>query len=244
MIPLSNPGEIGTLEVKQIYGGIKVIGYEGKEVIVIAKQKRMKSTTKMRNGLRKVQNNSMALEAEEANNYVEVESQNYRSGKNNTMNLEIKVPKNFNLKLTNINDGSTWVENINGEMEISNINNDITLSKVSGSALVDSVNGAIKATFDQVTNGSKMVFTSFNENVDLTLPTTIKADFKLRTTNGEIFTGFDIEFDTSDPVIEKSNKEKSYKIKLEKWVSGKANGGGTEVVLKSHSGDLILRTKE
>ncbi|MGJ8663833.1 MAG: hypothetical protein ACSHWU_09290, partial [Marinicella sp.] len=159
VIPLSNPGEIGTLEVNQIYGGIKVTGYEGKEVIVVARQKRMKSTVKMENGLRKIENNSMALEAEESNNYVEIESQVYSGGDSNTMNLEIKVPKNFNLKLSNINDGETWVENVNGEMEISNVNNNITLDQVSGSAVVDSVNGVIKATFNEVTAGSQMILT-------------------------------------------------------------------------------------
>jgi hypothetical protein len=244
VIPLSNPGEIGTLEVNQIYGGIKVTGYDGKEVIVIARQKRMKSTVQMKNGLRKIQNNSMALEAEESNNYVEIESQIYNRNDSNTMNLEVKVPRNFNLKLQNVNDGKTWVENVNGEMEISNVNNDITLNQVSGSALVDTVNGVIKATFKQVTNGSKMVLTSFKNDIDLTLPSNIKADFKLRTNNGEILTGFDIKFDTSEPVIEKNKKEKSYKIKLEKWITGKANGGGTEIVLKSHSGDLIVRSQD
>ena len=243
VIPLSNPGQIGTLEVNQIYGGIKVIGYDGQQVIVTAMQKKMSATVQMKNGLRKIQNNSMALSAEESDNYVEVESQNY-GGKNQNMNLEIKVPKNFNLKLSGINNGYTIVENVQGEFEISNVNNDITLTEVSGSAVVDSVNGEIKATFNQVTVGSQMVLTSFNGDVDLSLPGNIKADFKLRTTNGDIYTGFDIVFDTSEPVIEKDSSNKSYKVKLEKWVSGSANGGGTEVVLKSHSGDLILRAMD
>jgi hypothetical protein len=110
--------------------------------------------------------------------------------------------------------------------------------------VVDSVNGKITATFNQVTSGSKIMLTSFNENVDVSLPSKVQADFKLRTAYGEIFTGFDIEFDSSEPVIEKDNSKKSYKVKLEKWVTGKANGGGTEIVLKSHSGDLIVRAQD
>ncbi len=241
VIPLSNPGQIGTLEVNQIYGGVKVIGYDGQQVIVTASQKKMNSSIKMKNGLRKIQNNSMSLVAEESDNYIEVESQNY-GGKIQSMNLEIKVPKNFNLKLSGVNNGYTLVENVNGEFEISNVNNDITLNAVSGSAVVDTVNGEIKATFNQVTADSQMVLTSFNGDVDLSLPSDIKADFKLKTANGEIYTGFDIEFDTSEPVVEKDSSKRSYKVKLEKWVSGSANGGGAEVVLKSHSGDLIVRS--
>ena len=242
VIPLSNPGQVGTLEVSQIFGGVKVIGYDGQEVIVTAMQRKMNSTKKMKNGLRKIENNSMALAAEESDNYVEVEAQNFGRGKHQSMNLEIQVPKNFNLKLSGVNNGYSVVENVNGEFEISNVNNDITLIGVSGSAVVDTVNGEVKATFNQVTPGSQMVLTSFNGDVDLSLPSDVKADFKLRTTNGDIFTGFDIEFDTSAPVVEKDSGKNSYKVKLEKWVSGAANGGGTEVILKSHSGDLIVRS--
>lgn len=244
VIPLSNPGSVGTLEVNQIYGGMTVTGYDGREVIVVAKQKKFQSTEKMKNGLRKIQNNSLSLEAEESDNFVEIHSNNYSGGNNETMNLEIKVPREFNLKLSSINDGEIVVENISGEMEISNVNDDITLNFVSGSAVVDSVNGEIKAVFDRVTSGSQMAFTSFNGDVDLSLPNDVKADFKMRTMQGDIYTGFDIEFDTSEPVIQKDSSEKSYRVKLEKWVSGSANGGGTEITLNSHQGDLILRAQD
>lgn len=244
VIPLSNPNSIGTLEVNQIYGGMKVYGYDGKEVILVAKQKKFQTTEKMKNGLRKIQNNSLALEAEEANNYVEIEAHNYSGGSNETMHLEIKVPRNFNLKLSSINDGAILVENVAGEMEISNVNDDITLNLVSGSAVVDSVNGEIKATFERVSVGSQMAFTSFNGDIDISLPSDVKADFKMRTMQGEIYTGFDINFDTSEPVVQKDSSEKSYRVKIEKWVSGSANGGGTEITLNSHQGDLILRAQE
>ena len=49
VIPLTNPGQLGTLEVNQVYGGIKVTGYEGDEVVVVAKQKRVQSSVKMKN---------------------------------------------------------------------------------------------------------------------------------------------------------------------------------------------------
>lgn len=241
VIPLSDPGQVGTLEVHQIYGGIKVTGYDGQQVIVVAKQEKMKTVSEMKNGLRRIQNNSMALLVEESDNQIKINAQNHSGGGKNSMNLEIQVPRNFNLKLWSINDGNTWVENINGEMEISNINNDITLSQVSGSAVVDSVNGEIKATFKKTTVGSQMAFTSFNGDVDVSLPSSVQADFKLKTTMGEILTGFDVEFKASQPIIQKDSSQKSYKVKLEKWVTGTANGGGTEITLKSHSGDLILR---
>ncbi|MCX7553982.1 hypothetical protein OS175_08840 [Marinicella sp. S1101] len=244
VIPLSQPDAIGTLEVNQIYGGMTITGYEGREVIIVAQQKKMQTTQTMKNGLRRINNSSLALQAEESNNYIEVESHNYSGGKNQSMNLEIKVPHEFNLKLNSINDGAITISQVSGDMEVSNVNDDITLNQVSGSAVIDSVNGEIKATFDAITAGSLMAFTSFNGDVDLSLPAAVKADFKMRTMQGEIFTGFDIDFDTSAPVVDKETSGKSYKVKLEKWVTGTANGGGTEIILKSHMGDLILRSQD
>jgi len=243
VIPLSDPGAIGTLEVNQIYGGMKVVGYDGKEVIVVAMQEKMNVTSEKKNGLRKIANNSLALEAKESDNHVEVVAKNYHSGKDNVMNLEIRVPRKFNLQLSSINDGDIWIENVEGEMEISNVNDDITMIKVAGSAVVDSVNGLIKADFTSVNPNSQMLFTSFNDDIDLSLPDDIAADFQLQTAYGDILTGFDVEFSASDPIIDQDKNEKYYKVTLEKWVTGSANGGGTKVVMKSHSGDLILRSK-
>jgi hypothetical protein len=244
VIPLSQPGQSGTLEVNQVYGGISVTGYEGNEVIIVARQKKMHSTETMKNGLRRIQNNSMALEVEEQDNHVEVVTKNWASEGRAALNLEIQVPKQFNLKLKNINDGTTRVEQVSGELEISNINEDITLIGISGSAVVDSINGTIKAVFKEVPVDSQLAFTSFNEDVDITLPAAVKADFKLQTEYGDIYTGFDIDFSTTPPQINREQDGGSYKVKLEKWVSGQANGGGAGIVLKSHSGDLIIRTDD
>lgn len=243
IIPLSNPGQMGTLEVHQIEGGIKVIGYDGKEVVLVAKQKRVKQATKMKNGLRKIENNSLAVEAEESGNHVEVHAMNHASSNPGAMNLEIKVPKNFNLQLNNINNGSTWVEGVDGEFEISNINNDITLNNVSGSAVVDTVNGDIKAQFNATSKEKKMMMTTFNGDVDLTLPKNTAADLKMKTFSGEIFTDFDMQLKKSTPEVNRESKKKTYHVKIENWVMGAINGGGPEMVLTSHSGDIIVRSE-
>jgi hypothetical protein len=244
VIPLSQPGQPGTLEVNQVYGGIVVRGYDGNEVIVVARQKRMHQEVTMKNGLRRIQSNTMALEIEESDNHVNVDSKNWASDGKSVVNLEIQVPRNFSLKLKNINDGETRVEQVAGDLEISNINHDITLIDVSGSAVVDSINGHIKAVFTSLGADSQLAITSFNEDVDLTLPASVKADFKLQTEYGEIFTGFDIDFSTTPPQVNREKDGGTYKVKLEKWVAGTANGGGAGVTLKSHSGDLIIRTAD
>ncbi|WP_395377414.1 hypothetical protein [Marinicella sp. W31] len=243
VVPLSSPDKPGRLTVSQIYGGVRVIGHSGQDVIVLARKKNFKQKTEMKNGLRKVNNDSMKLVIEERDNHVDVVSQHY-SGKKPALNLEIRVPFKFDIKLSNINKGDSYVRDVTGEMEISNVNGSITLENISGGVLADSVNGAVTATFESVFENTDMAFSSLNKDVDITLPKNVKAKIKAKTENGEIYTGFDVDFDKSPAVVEKESGKGSYKLKLEKWVQGTINGGGAEIQLKTLNGDIIIRAAE
>lgn len=63
------------------------------------------------------------------------------------MNLTIKVPQQFDLKVGTINNGDILIENVSGELEINNVNGDIKLTNVSGSAVATTVNGEVKSQF-------------------------------------------------------------------------------------------------
>ena len=243
VVPLSNPGERGHLTVSQIYGGVKVFGHNGKDVIVIAKQKSFKQKSEFKNGLRKINNNSMKLVIEETNNRVKVVSQHH-SGNKPSLNLEIRVPYEFDLKLRNVNNGDSYVRDVRGDMEISNTNGSITLENISGSVLADTVNGSVAATFESIYENSDMAFSSLNQDVDITLPKNVKANIKAKTENGEILTGFDVDFERSPTVIEKDASKDTYKLKLEKWVQGEINGGGSEIQLKSLNGNILIRSAD
>ena len=49
------------------------------------------------------------------------------------------------------------------------------------------------STLRQVTPDKPMSFTSFNGNVDVTLPAAVKANLKLRSDQGEVYTDFDVQ---------------------------------------------------
>lgn len=236
-IPLSNPSEPGRLEVGQISGSITVIAYEGKEVIVSFGQKENKGS-KTKNGLKRVENSSMAIGAKENNNVVEIIN---KQG-NKTTNLEIKVPKNFSLKLRTINNGDISVTGVNGEMEISNINGHITLENISGSASANTTNGKVKVSFVSVTSNASMAFSSFNGDVEVSFPSSLKANIKAKSDMGEIYTDFDMVMDTKDPVIRTNTSSGTYKVELEQWVKGKINGGGPEMLFKNFDGDIMIKS--
>ena len=131
-VPLSNPSKAGKLEVGQISGDINVHAYEGNEVIfkaTVHENDRCDSCDKQK-GMKRVSGSSVNISAEEKNNVVRIHNEMW----NSTTDLDIKVPKNFSLKLSTINNGDILVENVVGVIEASNTNGGITLTNVGGSA--------------------------------------------------------------------------------------------------------------
>ncbi len=241
-VPLSNPGNPGKLVIDQISGSIHVEGYEGAEVVIKASFGSNKVHFKdddQRDGLKRVKSSSLNIGAEEKNNVVHVINEQW----NKVTNLDVKVPKNFSLKLSTVNDGNISVKGVNGEMEISNVNGEITLESVSGSASTDTVNGDIKVYFDSITKDANMAFSSLNGDVDITFPSSLKANIKAKSDMGDIFTDFDMQVSSNKPEVNKNNGSGTYKVKIEQWVRGTINGGGPEMLFKTFNGDILIKSK-
>jgi hypothetical protein len=241
-VPLSDPNKEGKLKVEIINGSIKVVGYDGKDIIIdaVSIDKSEKKTNKERaDGMRRIATNSgFELTAKENNNIVTVGVDKV----NIVVNITIKVPRKFSLKLSTINEGDILVENVNGNLEVSNINGNIKLKSVAGSVVANTINDDIVVNFTNITANTPMAFTSLNGNVDITFPATIKANVKLKSEMGEVFSDFDIDIDkTLSNTKHVTDKEKGlYKIKKNEWTYGKINNGGAEIMMKTFNGNIII----
>ena len=217
-VPLTNPSKAGTLKMGIINGSITVTGYNGKEVIVKgikneSKGRKDKRKGKTKNGMKRISNSSLEFGVEEFDNVVRVSSTVH-----STTDFEIKVPKNFSLKISTVNRGNIYVENVNKDIIVS---------------------------FIKVTPNVAMAFSSLNGDIDVTFPKTIKADVKVKSDRGEIYTDFDLKAKPSKAKVTKgtSKKGNAYRVKVEKWITGAINGGGPEILFKTFNGDVIIRSK-
>ncbi len=246
-VPLSNPNSPGKLVVNQISGSISVEAYEGKEVIVKATVSEGhgdcgscgKKNSEDSKGMKKISSSSLNIGAEEDDNVVQIQNELW----NKKTDLFIKVPKDFSLKLKTINDGDIHVQGINGEMEISNINGHITLESVSGSVLANTTNGELKVSFNSISTGKDMAFSSFNGDVDVTFPKSLKANVKAKSDMGDVYTDFDMDISKNEPQVDKNNSSGKYRVKVEQWVKGTINGGGPEMLFKTFNGDIMIKSK-
>ncbi|NBA85791.1 DUF4097 family beta strand repeat protein [Emticicia sp. CRIBPO] len=242
VVPLSTPGKPFTLDVNLIAGSIKVALYDGKDIIVDASAKadgKKEDGRETSGGMRRISSgNGINVSAEEKANKVSIHSE----GWSKPTNLSIKIPQgSTTVKLHTINDGDIVVDNISGELEVTNVNGAITLSGVSGSVVANTINGHIKTTFKTITATAPMAFTTLNGDVDITFPATLKADVKLKSDNGEIYTDFDIVIDRNQPKVNKSSSPGTYKVNIDQWVYGKINAGGPELMMKNMHGNIYIR---
>ncbi|MBO0322944.1 DUF4097 family beta strand repeat protein [Muricauda sp. CAU 1633] len=239
-VPLSNPSKAGKLELDQISGSISVTGYEGKEVIVkVLVMDGDNSSNSTKNGMKRVGSSGLNISAEESNNVVRINNEAW----NRKTDFEIKVPYNFSLKLETVNNGSIKVSGVAGDLEISNVNGSITLENVEGAVSADTTNGAVKVDFKAIDNSANMVFSSFNGDVEVTFPKSLKADVKAKSDMGDVYTDFDMTLAESKPEVDKKQGSGRYKVTMEQWVRGKINGGGPELLFKTFNGDILIRSK-
>lgn len=247
-IPLTDASKPVYVKIGIINGSISIKGTNTKEVLVTGTKRESKNkyysgrkTSKNNtSGLKRISNNSLDFSAEEYENNVRVQSSPH-----GTTDFEIEVPVNSSLKISTVNKGDIYVENVNGALDVSNINGKITLKNVSGSVSADALNKDILVTFNKVAPDTPMAFSSMNGDIDITFPKDFKADVKVKSDRGEIYTDFDLKTQPSTSKITKDENKRgnSYRVKVEKWITGSINGGGPEVLFKNFNGDVIIRSK-
>jgi hypothetical protein len=263
VVLLTDPAKPALIKADVLMGSITVKGSDGKEVIVEAKvrersltdedeeddeetraalageDKEEKDKAAKVAGMKKIGVVSTGLEVEESNNVVSISAESWKYA----VDITIQVPRASSLELHSTNDGDIVVENVSGEIEVENVNGSNTLKNISGNAVVNTVNGDVTVTMTRVTPDKPMSFSSMNGDVDVTLPADIKANVKMKSQQGEIYSDFDI---TLKPVpqkaeeVSKSGKGK-YRISFEKNIYGAINGGGPEFAFNTFNGDVFIR---
>lgn len=241
VVPLSDPNKPGSLDVSSINGFIHVAGYSGKDVVIDAvarSAQNNRNESQSKDGMRRINTgNTLDVSAEEKSNHVRVNANSHSQ----PVDLTIKVPQRCSLKIHTVNNGDITVDNVTGELEINNVNGPITLTNISGSAVAHTVNGDLKTTFRGVNSNTPMAFSTLNGNVDVTFPTSVKANVKLKSDRGDIYSDFDIDVDKGQPKTTRTNQSGMYRVTVDDWVYGKINNGGADVMMKNMNGNIYVR---
>jgi hypothetical protein len=240
-VPLSDPSRPALIDISLVHGSITVRGTNRKDVLVIANPQVDRPSRRSdpdATGLRRIPQTAGYRITEEANR-IKVSSEN----PNRSISFEIEAPSRSNLKLSSVNGGEILVENIDGDLEISNVNGGIALNNVAGAVTAGTTNGSVRASLTRVTAAKEMAFTSLNGAVDVTLPPTTKANLRLRSDHGDVYSDFDLQLSpASTPEVQDTRSSNGrYRINRNRSIVGTINGGGPQFELRTFNSNVYVR---
>jgi len=228
-------GPSGKIMVNNLYGEILIEGHSGSELIITVAG--LKSAPERADGLRSLygarnDNTGIGLSVTEENNAFEITGATRQA---EDAKYKFLVPNNVSISFdcsSPFADEDIIIKDYSGEIEAKILNGGIEFENLTGPAVLYAINGDVIGTFLTVNQENPISITSVNGDVDVSLPSDTKADLKLSSVNGEIFTDMDIEFDEDEMPRIGGRK-----------VKGKLNGGGVDIHLITINENIYLRKK-
>lgn len=153
----------------------------------------------------------------------------------NNADYVISVPRNLKLKVNyrSWQAGDVHIYEMAGEIEAKSQVGDLIFEDVTGPIVANTLSADLEVIFRNLSEASPTSLTSTSGDIDITMPGNTKGTFEMRTMSGGVYTAFD--FDFGDQKLNQIGGQRA---------TGKLNGGGVEVMLKSISGDIFIRKQE
>jgi hypothetical protein len=237
-------GGTGSLTIRAYDGQDAVIEYTGREIPCANNRGNRAGRNEPPDGMHRI-GGSRGLDITEESNTVRVNSQGIFGGQ--ARDMVIQVPAQTSVNVKSMFGGSMNIENIAGDIEAENFNGQVTITNASGSVVAHSMNGKITVSLNRVSPDKSMSFSTFNGDVDVTLPADTKARFKMRTDFGDIFTDFDVKMDSNAPPVveeQKDNKGRPRRrVRVDGTQTGTINGGGPEMQFTTFNGRILIHKK-
>ena len=240
-VPFSDPERPGTLRVKLLEGTVTIKGTNRRDVLFVANSQQAREALRRRQqadpppGMRRLTQPG-GFGVEEHDNEMSVSS-----GFSREINLDVEVPMRTKL-IVSIVDGRISVDSVDSEMEINTVDGGITLTNVGGSVVAHAVDGNIAATVARVAPQAPMAFTSLNGDIDVTLPAAVKANLRLRSDQGDVFTDFDVQVTAGASANRTQQRNgRNTRIDVNRSIYGMVNGGGPDFELRTFDGNIYVR---
>ena len=140
-----------------------------------------------------------------------------------TVHFTVHVPAGVQFTGKTVN-GGVDAARLNGDVSLSTVNGSITFS-TTGTARATTVNGSIRGEMGRADWTDRLEMSTVNGGITLTLPSTLSADVRASTVNGDINTDFAV------------SNGRVARRRLE----GTIGGGGRTLSLESVNGSITLK---
>ena len=236
VVPARNSTRPRKVDVNLMQGNVMVTVHAGKDVIVEQGPIRQREPRES-GGMRRIDLPSRGFTVEEEDNVITVRNRLSPNG-----NLVIFVPADTSLTARSHN-GNIEAEGLRGEFDVQTNNGKIVLSHVSGTVVAHSLNGEITVSMDKVEANKPLSFSTLNGPIDVTLPADVKANLKLNTHRGEIWSDFDIKLGGGATTQPNTTQDGKFRVTMDRNLTGTINGGGVDASFYTLNGKITIRKK-
>ena len=245
-----------TLDVDNINGSVEVVGGQSDKVqLVVKKTLRAESKDRMEAAKKEV-SLDITDQADLLKFYVNgpfrcncdgdgdgCRGNHGDRGYDVTMDFQLQVPRNIDVKLRTVNGGYVTVRNVAGKFSVSNVNGRIEMQDIAGSGRAHTVNGPVKVSFKENPKENSD-FATVNGNVELSFAKGLSADFRFKTFNGSVYSDFEM---TSLPAHNSAPEQRNGKFvfRSDRFTGGRIGSGGPEIKAENLNGSIhVLENHE
>jgi hypothetical protein len=177
----------GSIRIVNPQGNIKVYGYEGKDIAILAYKKGPDRD------FLEIQDNSFGNQISLFPRYLQFGLVNARL--NASVDLEIRVPKSIEYNFSPLKSlsGNVEVFNVTGSVWAESVGGNVAIHDVQGLIRVSSISGNVQADIKQTPLVSKMWFRTISGSILIKAPIKLNAMVKMQSDAGLLKTDFPIE---------------------------------------------------
>ena len=211
---------------------VNVEAHQGEEVIVQATERF--AVPERARGLKPAyypatDNTGLGLSVVKEGNVLKIRKTSRQQGR-----YTVRIPRKVSFAYEQLNwlEGTLQVQGMSGPLEIKSNNVRVDLRNVTGPVKASSTSGSVHVLYATPAPGGTHSIASISGEVDVTLPADAKAQLRLESISGEVYSNFEL----AGPGAKGLKR-----ISAGSVVEGNINGGGVEISLTSTSSNIYLR---
>jgi len=244
VVPARNSTRPRQLKVTSLHTAIAVRTHAGKDVIVEAagipeRKTKEKEKEAAPPGMHRIDIPTGGFTVEEEDNVISV---NAGTGSGGSIIVTVPVDTSVRIRSTH---GGVSVDGVHGEVDAACTNGEVKLTNISGTVVAETTNGQITVSMDRVDASKPLSFSSTNGTIEVTLPADLKANLKMRSYNGAIYSDFDMKMTGgAQPVTTSPGGDQGkFKVKFDRTVNATINGGGVDASFSTFNGRIVIKKK-
>ena len=241
------------LAVYNMFGSVKVEGYDGDQVVLEIDQK---ITAKSQDELEKGKA-EFKFQTEQLHDSIVVyisapydsrPKQNWAGNELNKriqykyyLDLVVKVPRAMHLRVSTIAEGNVEITDVYGNLFVSNVNGSVNIKNAKGITKASTVNGKLNISYG--TNPPDASdYRTVNGDITVYYKTSLDAELFFKSMNGSYYTDFDnIEPISKSLVKNNEAKENKAVYRIERKSGIKIGNGGRQFHFETLNGNVYIK---